>query len=164
MPGRPGPVLALRPVPTPDGIPAKRCPVGHPNDPEAEICRLCRQPIDAATSVVDLVPRSLGRLLFEDGTAVDLVTDLWIGRCPPDEPGVESLTVTGRQVSRCHLVVQVRGWRLLVRDEGSTNGTFLTRRGERGRRRIPEDQAAPLALGDTIHFGARQALVVEPSE
>ena len=158
----PSPALALRPVPAPESIPAKRCPEGHPNDPEAVDCRLCSRPIEAATSVVDLPPAGLARLLMEDGTAVELVEDLLIGRCPPDHGPVEGLGVSGRQVSRHHLVIEVRGWRLLIRDLGSTNGTFVTRRGERGRRRIPEDRPVPLRIGDSIHFGDRQALVVAP--
>jgi hypothetical protein len=151
-------------VPRPDTIPAKRCPVGHPNDPEAIACRLCDHALDPAAAVVDLIPRVLARLLLEDGAAVDLATDLMVGRCPPEDDGgpVDTLTVTGRQVSRLHLVIEVRGWRLLIRDLGSTNGTFLTRRGERGRRRVPEDRAVTLGVGDTVHFGDRQALVADP--
>jgi hypothetical protein len=169
--------LALRPVPPPEAVPAKRCPAGHPNDVEATACRLCETALDPAAAVVDVRPEPLARLLLEDGTAIDLVADLVIGRCPGgpgstdgfDQPGDgtvrssgahDTLTVSGRQVSRCHLVVEPRGWRLLVRDTASTNGTFVTRRGERGRRRVPEERAVTLRIGDTIHFGTRQALVV----
>lgn len=168
-PARP---LALRPVPQPDAIPAKRCPVGHPNDPEAVDCRLCDRRLDPAAGVVDLVPRTLARLLLEDGTAVEVVESLAVGRCPEPEgtggdgdrhrDGGESLTVSGRRVSRIHFGIEVRGWRLLIRDRGSTNGTFLVRRSERGRRRVPEDRPVPLRIGDTIHFGGRQALVADP--
>lgn len=154
------PRLALRPVPAPDGVPAKRCPDGHPNDPEASVCRLCPHRLDLAASIVDLAPEALARLLLEDGTAVDLDSDLLIGRSPTVENGTETLTVAGRQVSRLHLLIEVRGWRLRVRDVESTNGTFLSRKGERGRRRIPDGVAAPVHLGDTIHFGSRQALIV----
>ena len=159
---RTGPTLALRPVPAPESIPAKRCPDGHPNDPEATECRLCFGPIEAAASVVDLPPQGLARLLMEDGTAVELIENLSIGRCPPEHGPTDALTVSGRQVSRHHLAIEVRGWRLLIRDLGSTNGTFVTRRGERGRRRVPEDRSVPLQIGDSLHFGDRQALVVAP--
>ena len=152
--------LALRPVPPLDGIPAKRCPAGHANDLEAMQCRLCGQAIGVATPIVDVPPEPLARILLEDGTAVDLDTDLLIGRSPSAENGTETLTVAGRQVSRRHLLIEVRGWRLRVRDVESTNGTFLSRQGERGRRRIPDGVTAPVHLGDTIHFGSRQALIV----
>lgn len=153
--------LALRPVPSPDGIPAKRCPDGHPNDPEATTCRLCQLGLDTA-AVIEMVPVPLGRLVMEDGTAAELVTDLEIGRSPADGAG-DTLLVTGRQVSRRHLAVVVRGWRLSVQDLGSTNGTFITRRTERGRRRVPEERPVPLHIGDTVHFGERQALVAPPT-
>ncbi len=158
------PQLALRPVPAPDGVPAKRCPDGHPNDPEATVCRLCHHRLDQAASIVDLPPEALARLLLEDGTAIDLIDDLVIGRCPPGDDGTRTpLVVSGRQVSRCHLSIEIRGWRLLIRDQGSTNGTFISRRGERGRRRVPEDRSIPLGVGETVHFGDRQALVVGPT-
>lgn len=158
------PRLALRPVPEPDGIPSKRCPDQHPNDPEATVCRLCARPLDVAASIVDLPPEPLARLLLEDGTAIDLVENLLIGRCPPAEGhDADVLAVAGRQVSRLHLLIEVRGWRLGIRDQGSTNGTFVTRRGERGRRRVPEDRPIPLGVGETVHFGDRQALVVGPT-
>lgn len=162
--GHDTPRLALRPVPEPDGIPSKRCPDAHPNDPEATVCRLCTQPLDVAASIVDLPVEPLARLLLEDGTAIDLVESVLIGRCPPTEHhDADTLIVTGRQVSRLHLLIEVRGWRLLIQDQGSTNGTFVTRRGERGRRRVPEDHSIPLGVGETVHFGDRQALVVGPA-
>jgi hypothetical protein len=186
--------LALRPVPSLSAIPSKVCSDGHPNDPDASLCRLCQEDLGVATLVQDVPPEPLGRLLLEDGSGVELVDDLVVGRHPerPDpNPGPgpqpsaalpaasppstpqppasdrvdlavdsEPLTVSGRQVSRRHFAIEVRGWRLHIRDLGSTNGTFVTRRGERGRRRIPEDRSIELWVGDTIHFGERQALVV----
>lgn len=152
--------LALRPVPPLDAVPAKRCPAGHPNDVEAVECRICRDPLDAAAAVVEVLPEPLGRFLLEDGSAAELVTDLVIGRSPAGDGDEALLTVPGRQVSRTHLRLEVRGWRLRILDLGSTNGTFVTRQGERGRRRVPEDRPVPLHIGDTVHFGSRQALIV----
>ncbi len=105
----------------------------------------------------------MARLLFEDGTAVEVADDLMIGRSPVSEGLRATLTVNGRQVSRQHLVLEIRGWRLYARDWGSTNGSFLTRRGERGRRRISTEDGVPLRIGDSIHFGSRQALVARPT-
>ncbi len=78
----------------------------------------------------------------------------------PDDAGTDTLSVTGPQVSRRHLMLDVQGWQLLIRDAGSTNGTFLSRPGERGRQRVPAGRAAPVHIGDSIHFGSRRALVV----
>ena len=154
--------VPLRAVGGPAPIPTKRCPAGHPNNPDGDRCRVCDQPFHGAAEVVAVAPVALARLLLEDGTAIDVVTDLAIGRSPHGGGAADTLTVTGPQVSRRHLLLEARGWQLTVRDCGSTNGTFLTRRGERGRRRVPEDQAIPIRIGDALHFGSRQALVVQP--
>ncbi len=97
---------------------------------------------------------------MEDGTAVEIADDLMVGRHPVGDHSLDTLTVTGRQVSRRHLMLEVRGWDLYVLDCESTNGTFLTRRGTRGRRRVPSDEGLGVRIGDSIHFGSRQALVV----
>ncbi len=154
-------VMELEAVSDLDAMDATLCPSGHPNDPGQTECRLCRQPICQTAEVVSARPAVLGRLLFEDGTAIDVISKLAIGRAPT--AGCEStdtLTVTGPQVSRRHLIVEAKGWQLYVRDCDSTNGTFLTRPGERGRRRLSADEAQPVLIGDSIHFGSRQARVV----
>lgn len=147
-------------VPAMEPIPTKLCRQRHANDPDADRCRLCDHPFDGAAAVIDVPPAVVGRLLLEDGTAIDVVADLAIGRSPRGDGGRDTLTVAGSQVSRQHLVVEVRGWELYARDCDSTNGTFVTRRGERGRRRVSGDEAVPVRIGDALHFGSRQALVV----
>ncbi|MGI9599118.1 MAG: FHA domain-containing protein [Acidimicrobiales bacterium] len=156
---RSGAELAAVAAPAP--IATKLCPDNHPNDPDAEECRICDRRFEGGTEVVALEPRSVARLLLEDGSAVDVADSLMIGRSPIGSEGVDTLTVTGRQVSRRHLLLEARGWQLYVMDCDSTNGTFLTRRGEKGRRRVPVDEAIPVRIGDSIHFGSRQALVVQ---
>lgn len=154
----------LRTVPDLDRIPTKLCPEGHPNDPAGTACRICERGFDAAAELIHMAPIALARLIFEDGTAVDLTGDLIIGRCPLADESAEAgdtLTVTGPQVSRRHLMVRSRGWRLSVQDCDSTNGTFIARAGVRGRRRVPVEEATPLRVGDTLHFGTRQALVID---
>ena len=150
-------------VPTNQPLAAKCCSADHPNDPEAESCWVCDDLFRGAATLVERIPGTLARLLFEDGTAVEVADDLMIGRSPVSEGLRATLTVNGRQVSRQHLVLEIRGWRLYARDCGSTNGSFLTRRGERGRRRIPTEDGVPLRIGDSIHFGSRQALVARPT-
>lgn len=159
----PTPSGHLRPVDSPELIPTKPCPAGHPNNPDSGRCRVCGVGFDSTTEIEDRWPAPPARLLLEDGSSIDLVTDLLIGRCPTDQAGRDTLTVTGPQVSRLHLVIEVDGWHVSIRDQGSTNGTYLTRRGERGRRRVPEGESMPVQIGDTIHFGSRQALVVQVS-
>ncbi len=153
------PVLhAVRDLPR---IPAKLCPTGHPNDPDGSHCRICERRFDAAAEIIEMPPAPLARLVFEDGSAVEVVGRLTVGRSPLSTSGGDTLTVTGRQVSRRHLTVEAAGWRLTVQDCDSTNGTFIARTGERGRRRVPPHEPVPLRLGDTLHFGSRQALVID---
>jgi pSer/pThr/pTyr-binding forkhead associated (FHA) protein len=161
----PAPDAPARPsaVPASPPLAAKCCAADHPNDPDAESCWICGNPFHGAATLVERTPGTLARLLFEDGTAVEVADDLMIGRSPVSEGLRATLTVNGRQVSRQHLVLEIRGWRLYARDWGSTNGSFLTRRGERGRRRIPTEDGVPLRIGDSIHFGSRQALVARPT-
>lgn len=161
----PNPFDRARPSAVPANPPlvAKCCSADHPNDPDAESCWVCDERFDGAATLVERVPGTLARLLFEDGTAVAVADDLMIGRSPISEGLRATLTVNGRQVSRQHVVLEIRGWRLYAKDWGSTNGTFLTRRGERGRRRIPTEDGVPLRIGDSIHFGSRQALVARPT-
>lgn len=157
----------LRMVPAPASIPAKLCADSHPNDPASSVCRICERPFDPTAEVLSIAPSVLARLLLEDGSAVDVADQLLIGRSPIGQEGlgwggVDTLTVSGRQVSRRHALVEPKGWQLHIKDLDSTNGTFLTRRGERGRRRVPSDGSIPVRFGDSIHFGSRQALVVQP--
>ncbi|MEM7272987.1 MAG: FHA domain-containing protein [Actinomycetota bacterium] len=154
---------ALRPVGPLPAMPAKVCDHGHPNDPDAEVCWICTAPFAGAVLVERRSPHPVARLLLEDGTAVDLATDLVIGRSPRDDAdGADTLTVTDPKVSRHHLRLETAGWRPWVRDCDSTNGTFLSRPGERGRRRVGLAEPSPLHLGDTIHFGSRRARIVGP--
>ena len=149
----------LQAVSGPAPLPAKLCRAGHPNDPRAKVCWTCDQELDPAAAVVTRVPGVLARLVLEDGTAIGLADDLMIGRSPVGEGRRATLTISGPQVSRRHLILEIDGWRIYVKDCGSTNGTFLSRRGERGRRRVPTGHHVPLRMGETIHFGSRQALV-----
>lgn len=154
------PQLALRAVAPPAPLPTKLCPSGHPSNPDSEFCMDCNHRFDGASEIVNRAPGPVARLLLEDGTGLDLVNDLLIGRSPVETEGSDTLTVTGRQVSRKHLRLRVDGWLLQIQDCDSTNGTFLSRRGERGRRRVGSDAATAVRIGDSIHFGSRQALVV----
>ncbi len=153
---------SLRIVPPPMPLPTKLCVESHPNDPASSHCRICDRPFSPAAEVVEAAPSVAARLLLEDGSAIDVADRLLIGRSPIDDGRTDTLTVSGRQVSRRHALIETKGWRLHIRDLDSTNGTFLTRRGERGRRRVPSDGSIPVDIGDSIHFGSRQALVVQP--
>ncbi|MGB5756575.1 MAG: FHA domain-containing protein [Acidimicrobiales bacterium] len=154
------PPVDLRAIPDPAPVATKFCSHRHPNNADSSTCRVCNETFTGAADMVAIRPLAVGRLLLEDGTAVDVADDLLIGRSPTGDGRSCTLTVTGRQVSRRHLLIEARGWQLYVRDCDSTNGTFIARQHERGRRRVPVDHAVPVHAGDIIHFGSRHALVV----
>ncbi len=154
------PPAELRPVADPEPVATKFCAHHHPNNPDSSTCRICDEAFVGAAHIVAARPGAVARLLLEDGSAIDVADDLLIGRSPGGGGPSATLTVAGRQVSRRHLVIEARGWQLYVRDCDSTNGTFLARPDERGRRRVPADRAVPVRCGDIIHFGSRQARVV----
>jgi len=139
------------------------CKNGHFDDPEALFCAVCGISMNQQT----LVPRPgtrppLGVLLLDDGSVFQLDRDYVVGR----EPGLDASVASGRSralritddsgiVSRVHAKVQLDGWRVLVTDLGSANGTRV---------RLPKQSAdsqlqphVPLVLGtgSQVDLGGR---------
>lgn len=139
------------------------CKNGHFDDPEARFCAICGISMNQQT----LVPRPgerppLGVLLLDDGSVFQLDTDYVVGR----EPSLDSSVASGKArplrvaddsgiVSRVHARVHLDGWRVLITDLGSANGTRLQLPGQ------PPDQAlvpqvpVVLATGSQIDLGGR---------
>lgn len=139
------------------------CKNGHFDDPEALFCAVCGISMNQQT----LVPRPgtrppLGVLLLDDGSVFQLDRDYIVGR----EPGLDASVASGRSralrivddsgiVSRVHAKVQLDGWRVLVTDLGSANGTRI---------RLPKQSADTvlqphvpivLATGSQVDLGGR---------
>jgi hypothetical protein len=139
------------------------CKNGHFDDPEALFCAVCGISMNQQT----LVPRPgtrppLGVLLLDDGSVFQLDRDYIVGR----EPGLDASVAAGRSralritddsgiVSRVHAKVQLDGWRVLVTDLGSANGTRV---------RLPKQSADTvlqphvpivLATGSQVDLGGR---------
>ena len=107
------------------------CKNGHFDDPEALFCAICGISMNQQT----LVPRPgerppLGVLLLDDGSVFQLDSDYVVGR----EPSLDGSVAAGKArplrvaddsgiVSRVHARVHLDGWRVLVTDLGSANGT-----------------------------------------
>ncbi len=113
-------------------VQAVRCPAGHLNDPAAIACRVCRQRISAQQPM--LTPRpSLGRLRLSNGELLSLDRGVIFGRNPELPEGYAGPRVslirlsTADDISRNHVEILLDGWRVLVVDLGSRNGTELTR-------------------------------------
>jgi hypothetical protein len=139
------------------------CKNGHFDDPEALFCAVCGISMNQQT----LVPRPgqrppLGVLVLDDGAVFQLDQDYVIGR----EPTLDASVLSGRArplkltddsgiVSRVHAGLRLEGWRVLLSDLGSANGTRV---------RLPKQdtdtQLAPqvpvvLGAGSQIDLGGR---------
>jgi hypothetical protein len=139
------------------------CKNGHFDDPEALFCAVCGISMNQQTLVPRPGPRPpLGVLVLDDGAVFQLDKDYIIGR----EPSLDASVASGRSrplrvaddsgiVSRVHAKVQLDGWRVLISDLGSANGTRVKLP------RQPADQGllpqVPVVLvpGSQIDLGGR---------
>ena len=64
------------------------------------------------------------------------------------ETGKQLLTLHGEGVSRVHCLLMMRGGRLIVRDLGSSNGTWLNGK------QLENNRDVPLSKGDVIAIGS----------
>ena len=162
----PLPLTAAMPVPTPPPaapvVLAVACPEGHPSPPHADRCRTCDREI--APQEPFHTPRPpLGVLRISTGEVVRLDRGVLLGRAPHVEEGLPAderphlVRVGGvdRDISRTHAEVVLEGWRVLVRDLGSTNGTTVTAPGEEPERLRPAedrevDPGAVITLADVV--------------
>lgn len=118
-------------------VPAVLCPAGHPSPPQAHRCRTCDREVAPQEPVPTPRP-PLGVLRLSTGGSVLLDRGVLLGRAPrvdADQPAglrPHVLRVGGpdRDISRNHAELVLEGWRVLVRDLGSTNGTTVTRPGQ----------------------------------
>ena len=136
-------------------VPAVFCPQGHPNPPGNGRCR------DCGVAITDARPRlatqpALATLRVSDGTQLTLDRVVLIGRAPTHrgDPAVGLLTVPSpsHDISRTHLEVRPDGWRVLVRDLHSTNGTILVSPDGSARFPLPAGESVPVRLGSVLEL------------
>ncbi|MDR2985110.1 MAG: FHA domain-containing protein [Nocardiopsaceae bacterium] len=139
------------------------CKNGHFDDPEALFCAICGISMNQQT----LVPRPgerppLGVLLLDDGAVFQLDSDYVIGR----EPGLDGSVAEGKArplrisdetgiVSRVHVRVHLDGWRVLVTDLGSANGTRVLLPGQPAEQPLVPQVPIVLATGSQVDLGGR---------
>jgi hypothetical protein len=88
------------------------------------------------------------------GRTFDLKPGRWkFGRAPKDEPGFEKIAIPEPGMSRDHFVIEAGKAAVVLRDLGSTNGTFVN--GQRAERHILKD-------GDVIQTGGTALAVKLP--
>jgi hypothetical protein len=142
------------------------CPQGHFTDPALPACRTCGTALPPDGHRVRLPRPPLGVLVTDGGTIYAVTGDYVIGRETERAPEVAEgrarslpLRDGARSTSRVHARLTVSGWTVLLSDNSSANGTFLSRSGAAGPW-LPVTPHAPVALvhGDRVRLGQRQLL------
>ena len=139
-------------------ISAILCNSSHANPPERANCWKCSAPL-AGGKVVRINRPALGQLVFTNGRTVTIDRTILVGRSPraerTDSGGIPQLVMVDSphgDVSRTHARIFIEGWRVLLEDIGSTNGTVITT--EAGiSRRIRSGEPAIVTDGATIDLG-----------
>lgn len=146
-----------------DGV---HCPSGHFTDPDLPTCLTCGTALPPAGPRVRRPRPPLGVLVTDGGTVYPVTGDLVIGREPDQAPEVLAgqarplrLRDAARSTSRVHARLTVRGWKVLLSDDRSANGTLVSRHGAAGPWLPATSQApVPLVHGDRVRLGRRQLL------
>ena len=147
-------------------VEAVHCPAGHVTDPDRATCLTCGTPLPAGAPR-DRLPRPpLGIVVTDGGTIYTVTGDFVVGREAEQAPDVLAgrarplpLRDAARSTSRVHARLTVRGWTVLLSDERSANGTFVSHHGAVGPWLPVTPQAPlPLAHGDRVRLGKRQLL------
>jgi hypothetical protein len=142
------------------------CPQGHFTDPDLPTCRTCGTALPPDGHRLRLPRPPLGLLVTDGGTIYAVTGDYVIGRETERAPEVVEgrarplpLRDGARSTSRVHARLTVTGWKVLLSDNSSANGTFLSRSGAAGPW-LPVTPHAPVALvhGDRVRLGQRQLL------
>jgi hypothetical protein len=142
------------------------CPREHFTDPDLSTCPTCGEPLSPDGRRVRLPRPPLGIVVTDGGTIYTVTGDLVIGREAEGSEDVLAgrarplpLRDAARSTSRVHARLTVRGWKVLLSDNGSANGTFVSRHGAAGPW-LPVTPHAPLPLlhGDRVRLGQRQLL------
>ena len=105
-------------------------------------------------------------LVTDGGTIYTVTGDFLIGREAEQAPDVLAgrarplpLRDTARSTSRVHARLTVRGWKVLLSDNGSANGTLVSRSGAAGPwLPVPPQAEVALVHGDRVRMGKRQLL------
>jgi hypothetical protein len=136
------------------------CQNGHFGDPAARSCPVCGVSMTQRTLVPERAPRPpLGVLAFDDGSTFQLDSDYVIGR----EPALNASVAAGQArplsvvddtgtVSRAHAALQLDGWRVLITDLGSANGTQI-RHADEALQQLTPHVAVELAPGSRVDMG-----------
>lgn len=140
------------------------CVNGHLNRPDAVQCEWCAAELDRGRGTTIGTRPSLGVLVFDDGTRVDLARPIIVGASPPTDvviAGEDAQTVIVEGdldgVSDTQFEVHLESWDVFVIDR-STTGTYLDDANGR-RHRLPRHARVKLRPGSLIAFGEHSVRV-----
>jgi hypothetical protein len=142
------------------------CPSGHFTDPDLPACRTCGATLPPGAERVSRPRPPLGILVTDGGTIYTVTGDFVIGREAEAAPDVLAgrarplpLRDGVRSTSRVHARLTVEGWKVLLSDSRSANGTLLSRHGAAGPwLPVTPEIPVPLLHGDRVRLGQRQLL------
>lgn len=161
----PAPPPTVRP---PDGaaatVLAAVCPYGHPNPPGSRRCTDCGVRVTDPQSHRVAQP-ALATLRVTDGTQALLDRVVLVGRAPSERGEVPARLLTvpspAHDISRTHLEIAPDGWRVLVKDLHSTNGTVLVTPDGVSRRPLPPGEAVPVPLGSVLELAEGVSVLLD---
>jgi hypothetical protein len=133
------------------------CQRNHPNPTTAVKCRICGVALQAVEPVT--IPRPpLGKLVMSTGEEFLLDRPVLIGRDPSNDrlisnekPHLIRVSSPDREISRNHAEIQLDGWRPILIDLKSMNGTKVTVPGHPPERLRPGNRY-PLQPGSVIEL------------
>jgi hypothetical protein len=144
-------------------VEGRLCTNGHLNNPSVGECWVCGAAVGAETARGPRPP--LGRLTTKDKKSYIVDTNFVIGR----RPGMAEDVAAGRarpievpdehhDVSRRHAELNVEGWDLILRDLGSSNGTYYLVAGATDWVRVQPAQPVKIESGTIITLGGYEIL------
>jgi FHA domain len=142
------------------------CQNGHANPPNSISCRVCGSPL--ARKVPQFVAGPvLAVLRASDGSTAKVDRPVLIGRAPSADrssrqsPRLMTVASPNHDISRTHLEVAPQGWKVLVTDLNSTNGTVLVRPGAVDRQRLAPGEPVPAQVGSVIELGDGVSVLID---
>ncbi|GAB2975179.1 RDD family protein [Nocardioides montaniterrae] len=165
--------MRLLPDPTPASIAHLSVPTAEPTPQPAHPSAAARSAVPApTTAAADLPPRRIAterrwRVSFDTGESFAVEGLAVVGRRPEPRTGetvrhLVTLPSDDMSVSKTHAQFQVAAdGALVVMDRGSTNGSFVVRRGHA--RPLNPGRPSTLIDGDEVRFGDRVMKVVQES-
>ena len=98
---------------------------------------------------------SVGRIEFGGGQVLALDRAVVMGRKPAaGEGNAHPVRIEHEEVSRAHAQISVQGWTVLLTDQGSRNGTWVSPPSDPTPVRLDADVPHVLEHGTTVHLGA----------